>query len=48
MASGLGFKVQGVIFWMMWDPMGGSVFFCYWTMLLNKKILGLEMLNPKP
>ena len=45
---GLGFKVEGVIFLVIWDPMGGWVFLCYWIMLLNKRILGLEMLNPNP
>ena len=32
---------------MMWDPMGGWEFLCYWITLLNKRMLGLEMLNPK-
>ena len=31
----------------MWGPMGGWEFLCYWITLLNKRMLGLEMLNPK-
>ena len=36
------------IFLMLWDPMGGWVFFYDLRQLLLKRMLELEMLNPKP
>ena len=32
---------------MLWDPMGGWVFFDVLRQLLLERMLGLEMLNPK-
>ena len=32
---------------MMWDPMGGWVSVNYVSTRLTKRMLGLEMLNPK-
>ena len=39
---------EGCIFLMLWDPMGGWVFFYVLRQLLLERMLGLEMLNPKP
>ena len=36
------------IFLMLWDPMGGWVFFYDLGQLLFERMLELEMLNPKP
>ena len=38
-----GFRVHGIGFLVMWDPMGGWVFVNCLIMLLNKLIFGLEM-----
>ena len=39
---------EGYIFLMLWDPMGGSVFFYVLRQLLLERMLGLEMLIPFP
>ena len=46
--SGFRVRVCGIGFLMVWDPVYGWAFVRYLIMLLNKRILGLEMLNPKP
>ena len=39
---------EGYIFLMLWDPMSGWVFFDVLRQLLLERMLGLEMLKPKP
>ena len=40
--------LKDIFFLMLWDPMGGWVFFDVLRQLLLERMLGLEMLNPKP